>query len=175
MKPLASFAILALALSLTAAAQPPQDASPATPAQKESNAASATEDTSGTTGDQISHPAGAKGSTLIGCLAGPGKYMLRSMSHRLGVEIVGSDDLKKDSGSKVKLTGVWQPLDPLQQPTPQRPGHAPAAETHRFQATQVEVMEKICKPPSETTPVSKNKAQKPTVYNAPSNNPPSPK
>ena len=61
--------------------------------QQQGNAASATQDTSGTTGDQITKPAGAKGSTLIGCLTGPdkqGKYMLRSMNHRTGVEILGS-------------------------------------------------------------------------------------
>ncbi len=94
------------------------------------------------------------------------------MNHRTGVEVLGSDDLKKDSGSKVKLTGNWQ--------TPQ-PGAAAAAsqdksqdrskaapEMRRFQVTDVEVMAKTCSAPSETTPVSKQKKPKPTTYNAPS-------
>ena len=178
------FAILGFAFCLMAAAQQPAStpaSQSATPADKQSNAASATQDTSGTTGDQISKPAGAKETTVIGCLTGPdkdGKYWLRSMSHRMGIQVVGPTDLKNDIGSKVKLTGVWQPLDPLQQPTPQpqlqEPGK-PAPETHRFQATQVDVMEKVCKGPSETTPVSKNKQQKPTVYNAPSSDASNPK
>ncbi len=137
----------------------------ATPAQQQSNAASATQDTSATSGDQITKPAGAKGSTLIGCLLGPdkdGKFMVRSMHHRTGVQVVGPNDLKNDSGSKVKLTGQWQPLP---QPADQA---NKSAETHRFQATDVEVLAQKCAPPSETTPVSKTRPQKPTTYNAPS-------
>ena len=137
---------------------------PSTPAQQQSNAASANKDTSATSGDQITKPAGAKGSTLIGCLAGPdkdGKYMVRNMAHRYGVQVMGSDDLKNDSGSKVRLTGQWQPVPESEQ---DKKSH----ETHRFQTTDVEVLSSTCKPPSETTPVSKNKAQKPTTYNAPS-------
>ncbi|HKD85367.1 MAG TPA: hypothetical protein VKB58_11520 [Terriglobales bacterium] len=133
------------------------------PAQQ-SNAASANKDTSATSGDQITKPAGAKGSTLIGCLEGPGtdgKYMVRNMAHRYGVQVMGSDDLKNDSGSKVKLTGQWQPVPESEQ---DKKSH----ETHRFQATDVEVLSQTCKRPSETTPVSKNKPQKPTTYNAPS-------
>jgi hypothetical protein len=140
------------------------------PAQQQDNAASASKDNSATSGDQITKPAGAKGSTLIGCLAGPdkdGKYMVRNMTHRMGVQVVGPNDLKNDSGSKVKLTGQWQPLPQTEVPAQQEPNKKPA-ETHRFQATDVEVLAQSCKPPSETTPISKNKPQKPTTYNAPS-------
>jgi len=146
---------------------------------QQDNSASATKDNSATSGDQITKPAGAKGSTLIGCLVGPdkdGKFMVRNMAHRAGVQVVGPDDLKNDSGSKVKLTGQWQPLPPDQMPVspaqptgkPEQPERKP--ETRRFQATDVEVEAQKCTPPSETTPVSKNKAQKPTTYNAPSSN-----
>ena len=157
----------------------PQQATPpasATPAQQD-NAASATKDNSATSGDQITQPAGAKGSTLIGCLVGPdkdGKFVVRNMTHRMGVQVVGPNDLKNDSGSKVRLTGQWQPLPPDQQPTapPQSPGKSPQPErkpeTHRFQATDVEVLAQKCTSPSETTPVSKTKPQKATTYNAPS-------
>lgn len=134
-----------------------------TSVQQQSNAASAKKDTSATSGDQITKPAGAKGSTLIGCLEGPGtdgKYTVRNMAHRYGVQVMGSDDLKNDSGSKVKLTGQWQPVPESEQ---DKKSH----ETQRFQATDVEVLAQTCKPPSEATPVSKNKAQKPTTYNAP--------
>lgn len=128
---------------------------------QQGNAASATKDNSATSGDQITKPPGAKDSTLIGCLAGPdkqGKYTLRSMSHRTGVEVLGPDDLKKDSGAKVKLTGKWEA------PLPS----AGSTEMRRFQITDVEVMAKTCTPPSEVTPESKNKKPKPTTYNAPS-------
>ena len=162
---------LFLAFSLPGLAQ-----QSATPAQQQDNAASATHDNSGASGDQITRPAGAKGSTLIGCLVGPdknGKFLLRNMSHRLGVQVVGPEDLKNDSGSKVRLTGQWQPLPPDQQqtaPSPSGNSQQPQSrpETHRFQATDVEVLAQKCTSPSETTPVSKNKAQKPTTYNAPS-------
>ena len=130
-------------------------------AQQQGNAASATKDNSATTGDQITKPAGATEATLIGCLAGPdkdGKFTLRSMSHRSGVEVLGPDNLKDDSGAKVKLTGKWEP-----------PSHsAGSTAMRRFQVTDVEVMAKTCSAPSETTPVSKNKKQKSTTYNAPS-------
>jgi len=151
---------------------------PANPsAQQQDNASSATKDNSATSGDQITPPAGAKGSTLIGCLVGPdkhGQFVLRNMAHRAGVQVVGPDDLRNDSGSKVKLIGQWQPLPPDQLPVApaqpsgksQQPERKP--ETHRFQATDVEVMAQKCTPPVETTPVSKNKPQKPTTYNAPS-------
>jgi len=162
---------LFFALSLPGLAQQP--AIP--PAQQQDNAASATQDNSATSGDQITQPAGAKGSILIGCLVGPdkdGKFMVRNMTHRAGVPIVGPEDLKNDSGSKVKLTGQWQPLPPDQQSVAPPPGKSqqpqPKPETHRFQATDVEVLAQKCISPSETTPISKNKSQKPTTYNAPS-------
>ncbi|MGA2904098.1 MAG: hypothetical protein ABSD98_09720 [Candidatus Korobacteraceae bacterium] len=181
MKRCLSLAILALAFCLSALAQDPATTprnapSAATPAQQQSNAAGATQDTNGAGGDQITKPAGAKGSTLIGCLVGPdkdGKYTLRNMAHRMGVQVVGPDDLKNDSGSKVKLTGQWQPLPQSDQPAapPQKPEKSQPPErkpeTQRFQATDVEVLAQKCKPPAEATPVSKNKPQKPTTYNAP--------
>jgi hypothetical protein len=175
MKCPAYLALLLLAFCLPALAQDPAIAPlrplPATPAQQQDNAASANQDTSGTSGDQITKPAGAKGSTVIGCLAGPdkdGKFMLRNMTHRFGVQVVGPNDLKNDSGSKVKLTGQWQPLPQPQEPValPQQ-GDKKTVETHRFQATDVEVLAQKCTPPTETTPVSKNKPQKSTTYNAP--------
>jgi hypothetical protein len=138
--------------------------------QQQGNAASATQDNSGTTGDQITKPAGAKGSTLIGCLAGPdkqGKYMLRSMNHRTGVEILGPHDMKRDSGTKVKLTGDWVAPEPAKVAPSQNPGN-PSVEMRRFQVTDIQVMAKACSVPAETTPQSKNKKPKPTTYNAPS-------
>ena len=142
---------------------------PAQPAagQQQRNAASATKDTSGTTGDQITKPAGAKPSTLIGCLSGPdknGKYTVRSMTHRTGVEVLGPDDLKNDSGAKVKLTGKWEAASASQ-------GSAPGEE-RRFQVTKIEVMAKACSAPSETTPVNKNKRGNTTTYEAPSSDNP---
>ncbi len=145
-------------------------------AQQQGNTASATKDSSG---DQSAKPAAAKGPTLIGCLSGPdknGKYMLRSMNHRTGVEILGPDDLKGDSGAKVKLTGTW--LTPEKLPdnaTASQTGKSSAAnsktttpvEMLRFQVTEIEVMAKTCTAPAEVTPQSKNKKPKPTVYQAP--------
>ncbi len=165
--------MLAASFGVAAWAQEPAATPPpaGTPSQQQSNAASATQDTSGASGDQITKPAGAKEATVIGCLTGPdknGKYVLHNMAHRFGVQVLGADELKNDSGSKVKLTGQWQPLPPsvLDKKSP---------ETHRFQATDVEVLAAICKPPGETNPVSKSKPQKPTTYNAPSSDESSPK
>ena len=168
-------AVLILVCSLSALAQDPAIAPlrplPTAPDQQQSNAASAIQDTSGTSGDHITKPVGGKGSTVIGCLVGPdkdGKFMLRNMAHRFGVQVVGPTDLKNDSGSKVKLTGQWQPLPPSQAPVAStQPGDKKPVETHRFQATDVEVLAQKCTPPTETTPVSKNKPQKATTYDAP--------
>jgi hypothetical protein len=94
------------------------------------------------------------GTVLIGCLSGPdgdGKFTLRSMSHRTGVEVFGPENLKDDSGSKVKLTGSWKPSD---QPT------GTGKESRKFQAMEIEVMAEKCEVPSEKTPVSKTKQQK---------------
>lgn len=140
----------------------PLETLPVNPPEKH---ADASQDTSATSGDQITKPAGAKGSTLIGCLSGPdkeGKYTLRSMHFRTGVQILGGDDLKNDAGSKVKLTGQWE--------TPTSPEKDANSSTtiRRFQSTQVEVLGQKCSSPSETTPVSKTKKQNPTTYNAPS-------
>jgi hypothetical protein len=163
-RPLTS-AIFVLAVSVWLVAQ--DQARPQTgytPMQQQKNAASATKDNSATSGDQITKPPAAKGSTLIGCLSGPdkdGKFILRSMSYRTGVEVLGPDNLKNDSGSKVKLTGQWQAAQPQSQ-------DKNSTEMRRFQVTDMEVMAATCHPPSETTPVSKEKRQKPTTYDAPS-------
>ena len=105
---------------------------------------------------------------LIGCLTGPdakGKFTLRSMAYRTGVEVVGPDDLKDDSGIKVKLTGLWKPGD--------QPADAGAAKKARkFQATAVEVMAPKCDAPSEKTPVSKEKQQRQQQKQKSSANPP---
>ncbi len=177
MRAVAQVAIIALAFTLSALAQNTTSAaqnSAATgnsPVQQQKNAASVTQDTSGTSGDQITKPAQAKGSTVIGCLSGPdneGKYTLRNMNHRSGVQVLGPDDLKNDSGSKVKLTGQWQPAAaPAQTATADKK----AAEMPRFQMTDIEVLARTCQAPAETTPVSKNKRQKSTTYNAPSSDP----
>ena len=51
--------------------------------------------------------------------------MVRNMAHRTGVQVVGPDDLKNDSGSKVKLTGQWQPLPQIRSSrTAQPPGNS---------------------------------------------------
>ena len=97
--------------------------------------------------------AGAKGTTLIGCLAGPDAddhYTLTSMQHRLGVEVVGGDELKSGAGAKVKLTGSWEAL-------PGSEGKKGDA-ARLFKATAVSVMEEKCQAPTEATPVSKKKA-----------------
>jgi hypothetical protein len=141
----------------------PLPAEPAVTQQQQRNAASATKDTSATSGDQITKPAGAKDSTLTGCLAGPdkdGKFKLRSMSHREGVQVLGPDDMKNDAGAKVKLTGKWEA--PAEANTP--------GQMRRFQVTDVEVIAKTCTAPSESTPVSKNRKQKATTYDVPSGN-----
>jgi hypothetical protein len=134
------------------------------PEKQQDSGQGAGQDTSGTSGDQITKPAGAKGSTLIGCLSGPskdGNFILRSMKYRTGVQVLGGDDLKNDSGSKVKLTGQWEA------PTsPQTDANSPT-EMRRFQVTQVEVLGQKCSVPIETTPTSKTKKQNPTTYNAP--------
>ncbi len=161
-------AMFVFAACLWCVAQEPSTATPPptgnTPLQQQNNAASATKDNSATTGDQITKPPAAKGSTLIGCLAGPdkqGKFVLRNMNNRMGVQILGPDSLKNNSGSKVKLTGQWQPA---QSPAQDKN----TTEMRRFQVTDVEVVAATCHPPSETTPVSKQKQGKTTTYDAPS-------
>ena len=150
---------LAAAVSIPALTQQPATTPPnspppgTTPAEQQKNAASASKDNSGISGDQITKPAGAKGTTLIGCLSGPdkdGKYVLTSMQHRTGVQVLGPDDLKNDSGSKVKLTGAWEA-------SPQQPPQTKAKEARRFQVTAIVVLSPHCTAPSEKTPVSKEK------------------
>lgn len=167
-----------LAQDAAIAPERPLSVNPPERQSQQDNSASATKDNSATSGDQITKPAGAKGSTLIGCLVGPdkdGKFIVRNMAHRAGVQVVGPDDLKNNSGTKVKLTGQWQPLPPDQIPAAPSPPKGNSEqpekrpETRRFQITDVEVVAQKCTPPSEATPVSKNRAQKPTTYNAPSN------
>lgn len=153
---------LAIALTFPAFAQEPgttqQPSSPPsnTPAEQQKNAASATQDNSGISGDQVTKPAGAKGTTLIGCLNGPsteGQYVLTNMQHRAGVQVLGPDDLKKDAGTKVKLTGSWEASQQQQVQEPQ----ANAKEARRFQVTAIEVLSQHCQVPTEKTPVSKEK------------------
>ena len=92
---------------------------------------------------------------MIGCLAGPDSvdhYTLTSMQHRMGVEVVGGEELKSGAGAKVKLTGSWEAL-------PGAEGKKGDA-AQRFKATAVSVIEERCAVPSPTTPVSKKTAQK---------------
>ena len=96
----------------------------------------------------------AKGTTIIGCLAGPdvdNLYTLTSMQHRTGVEVVGDDELKKGAGAKVKLTGSWETL-------PGSEGKK-GDSTRRFKATEVDVLENKCQAPAGVTPQSKKKQQ----------------
>ena len=98
--------------------------------------------------------AAAKGTTIIGCLAGPDAddhYTLTSMQHRVGVDVVGGDELKQGAGAKVKLTGAWEPL-------PGGTGKTSDA-TRRFKVTQMTVLEGKCSTPQAVTPVSKSKQQ----------------
>jgi hypothetical protein len=154
MKSFLYFLALATAISIPALSQAPATApqKSLSPAEQPKNAGSASKDNGGVSGGQTTKPAGAKGKskTLIGCLSGPdkdGKYELRSMQHRSGVRVLGRDELKNDSGSKVKLTGSWEA-------DPERPQ---VKEARRFRAMAVEVLSQNCKAPSVTTPVSKAK------------------
>ena len=93
-----------------------------------------------------------KGTTVMGCLAGPGAddhYTLTNMQHRLGVEVVASEDLKKGAGAKVKLTGSWEAV-------PGSEGKKGDA-VRRFKTTDMTVMEEKCESPAPVTPVSKKK------------------
>ena len=159
MNKLAALLIVTLALSLAAAAQnsnsgvatPP----PATQADKQSNAASATQDNSAISGDQVTKPAGAKTSSVIGCLGGAdsgGHFTLKSMQYRSGVEVLGPNNLEAAAGQKVKLTGQWVPASGSQDAATDK-------KNRRFQATSVEVLAEKCPSPGETTPISKKKQQ----------------
>jgi hypothetical protein len=166
MKSLCFRSTLAIILTIPALAQqpatPPQNSpSPGnTPTEQQNNAASATKDNSGISGDQVTKPAGAKGTTLIGCLRGPtsqGRYVLTSMQHRAGVQVLGPDDLRSDSGSKVKLTGAWEPSPQPPSQDKTSPSQEKTKDARRFQVTAVEVLAQHCQVPSEKTPVSKEK------------------
>ena len=93
-------------------------------------------------------------STVIGCLSGPDAddhYTLMSMQHRQGVDVVGSDDLKKASGFKVKLNGSWEALPGSEGKT----GDA----AKRFKASDVTVMEEKSATPQAVTPIGKKKRE----------------
>jgi hypothetical protein len=64
---------------------------------------------------------------------------------------MGSDELKKGAGAKVKLTGSWEAL----------PGSddKKSDATRRFKATEIEVLEEKCQAPAAVTPQSKKKQQ----------------
>lgn len=94
----------------------------------------------------------AKGTSVIGCLAGPDAddhYTLTSMQHRTGVEVVGGEELKQGAGAKVKLTGSWEALPGAIE----KKGDA----TRRFKATGIAVLEEKCQAPAPVTPASKKK------------------
>lgn len=159
MNKLAAMLIITLAVSLAAGAQS-SNPSPSTPpptsqADKQSNAASATEDNSAISGDQVTKPAGAKSSSVIGCLGGPdsgGHFTLKSMQYRSGVEVLGPNNLENAAGQKVKLTGQWVPPSDSQDAATDK-------KNRRFQATSFEVLAEQCPSPAETTPISKKKQQ----------------
>jgi len=152
--------MIALGLSIAASAQSSSPSTNATQtpaasqADKQSNAASATQDNSGISGDQVTKPAGAKSSTVIGCLSGPdagGHFMLNSMQYRSGLEVLGPNNLDTADGRKVKLTGQWIAGADSQDASDKK--------DRRFQATTFDVLADKCPPPSATTPVSKKKQQ----------------
>lgn len=153
-----SFVILILAIcagAQTSGSQPAADPtkSGAGELHKQSNANSATQDNSAISGDQVTKPAGAKTTTVIGCLGLPdadGKYMLNSMQYRSGVEVLGPNNLGTAAGQKVKLTGNWAPANPAANDGEKK-------QTRRFQATSFDVLAEKCPPPAETTPASKKK------------------
>lgn len=169
-----------LAFALIAGAQTAVPGAPASSTQnptvsgagqihKEQNAQSATQDTTATTGDQVSKPAGAKESTVIGCLGGPdadGHLMLNSMQFRSGVEVMGPVNLKEAAGQKVKLTGHWVPGSGTEADSTQK-------QQRKFQATTFDVLAEKCPAPAETTPISKKKQkqQKAAAKAASSSNP----
>lgn len=140
--------------------QPQKPTSGTQALDQQKNAQSATQDSSAISGDQVTKPAGAKGTTLIGCLGhsdSEGQYILASMQHRAGVKVTGSQDLQHAVGSKVKLTGAWQTLSAESAGSPK---------TRRFEATQVEVLAQKCEAPTVATPISKKKEQEQKMKDA---------
>jgi len=177
MNRLPALVVIAFALSLTAAAQSsnpvPQSGTPTAP-NRQSIAASATQDNSAISGDQVTKPAGAKSSTLIGCLGSPdseGHLLLRSMQYRSGVGVLGPNNLETAAGQKVKLTGQWVPAAESQDaPTTAQEAGGKKGD-RRFQASSFEVLAEKCPPPSEITPMSKKKQKEQKAAAASQNNP----
>jgi hypothetical protein len=168
--------VIALAMSLSAKAQDPatQSGTPPVSGDKQSNAASATQDNSAISGDQVTKPAGAKGSTVIGCLSAPdpeGHLMLRNMQYRSGIEVLGPNDLNTAAGQKVKLTGKWVPLAAAQKSPTSAQEAAGKQEARRFQASSFEVLAEKCSQPAENTPMSKKKEKQQKAASATQNNP----
>ena len=94
--------------------------------------------------------------------------MLRNMAHRSGVQVVGPDRSQERFRQQGEVDRPMAAAPAIAMPlAPPQPVDKKTVETHRFQATDVEVLAQKCTPPTETTPVSKNKPQKPTTYNAP--------
>ena len=122
--------------------------------QKQSNASGTTGDTREISGDQVTKPAGAKNSAVIGCLEGPdidGRFVLRSMQYRSGVEVLGPDDLVSVVGKKIRLTGSWVAVG--------TGSEAAVKQTRKFQVSSLDVLAEKCSAPTETTPISKKKQQ----------------
>lgn len=170
--------MIALALSLTAWGQNTNPGepcgAPTVPQDQQGNAASATQDNSAISGDQVTKPAGAKNSTLIGCLGAAdssGHFMLRSMQYRSGVEVLGPTNLGSASGQKVKLTGQWVPAAESQVAPTASQEAASKKKDRRFQASSFEVLGEKCPPPAETTPISKQKQKQQKAAAASQNNP----
>ena len=123
--------------------------------EKQENANSAAKDSTGLSGDAVSKPSSSsKNSTVIGCLEGPeadGRYILKNMQYKTGVDVSGPAALGDATGKKVKLTGEWLKNADT---TP-----AGKAKNRSFKATQAEVLSTACKAPAEKRPVSKRKQQ----------------
>ncbi len=81
-------------------------------AQATGNTGLQSQDDSATSTDQAAKPAEPKsGTTLIGCLSGPdseGKFTLRSMSHRTGVEVFGPIELEGRFGQQGEAHGLLE-------------------------------------------------------------------
>jgi hypothetical protein len=170
--------LIAIALSLTAGAQNPTPATPsgapATQVEKQRNAASATQDNSAISGDQVTKPAGAKSSTVVGCLGSPdsdGHLVLRSMQYRSGVEVLGPNNLSAAAGQKVKLNGQWVPAAESQNAATTSQDATSQQQNRRFQVTSFEVLAQKCPPPAETTPISKKKQKQQKAAEDSQNNP----
>lgn len=177
MKRLPALTMMALSFGLMCLAQSsnpaPPSGAPTSHVEKQNNAASATQDNSAISGDQVTKPAGVKSSTVIGCLDSPdaeGHLTLRSMQYRAGVDVVGPNDLETAAGQKVKLTGQWVAVSQSQDATSSQDA-SNNKKNRRFQATSFEVLADKCPPPSETTPFSKKKQKEQKTKSASQNHP----